>query len=306
MPDFAPAYLSLDGSTFCERAHALREMMRGCTICPRNCRVDRLAGEVGACRVGWWPMVSSYGPHFGEEAPLVGRHGSGGVFLTHCNLKCVFCQNHGISHLGDGEVVSIEALAGIMRGLYQRGCHNINWVTPTHQVAMLVEALALAAQQGLRAPIVYNCGGYESLETLRLLDGIVDIYMPDAKYSDNAVGLQLSGAADYWDRCREALGEMHRQVGDLQIGSDGIATRGLLVRHLVLPSGLAGTAEVMRYLAELSADTYVNVMAQYHPRYRAREFPAVNRPVTCEEFKDAVDAALRAGLRRLDGRWSPR
>jgi len=306
MPDFTPAYLSLDGSTLRERAHALRRMMHGCTICPRDCRVDRLAGEVGACRVGWQPMVSSYGPHFGEEAPLVGRHGSGTVFLTHCNLKCVFCQNHDISHLGDGEVVSIEALAGIMRGLYQRGCHNINWVTPTHQVAMLVEALALAAQQGLRAPIIYNCGGYESLETLRLLDGIVDIYMPDAKYSDNAVGLQLSGATDYWDRCREALGEMHRQVGDLQIGSDGIATRGLLVRHLVLPSALAGTAEVMRCLAELSADTYVNVMAQYHPGYRAREFPAVNRPVTSEEFKDAVDAALRAGLRRLDGRWSPR
>ena len=304
MADFAASYLSLHVTALRERVEALRELMRACSLCPRDCKAKRLAGEMGACRVGAQPTVSSYGPHFGEEAPLVGRNGSGTIFLTHCNLRCVFCQNYDISHLGQGEVVSVEALARMMLGLQRYGCHNINWVTPTHQAPMLVEALQEAVPHGLRAPIVYNCGGYESVATLRLLDGIVDIYMPDAKYGDNAVGKQLSGVRDYWDRCREALAEMHRQVGDLRIGADGVARRGLLVRHLVLPNGLAGTPDVMQFLAELGVDTYVNVMAQYHPRYRAREFPSLDRPVTSQEFRDAVEAALRAGLHRLDERWS--
>jgi putative pyruvate formate lyase activating enzyme len=292
----------MDAEELANRASALRELLRSCRLCPRSCGADRLAGEVGVCAVAAGPIVSSYGPHFGEEPPLVGRSGSGTIFLTHCNLKCIFCQNYDISHLGQGRPVSPEAVAQMMLSLQQKGCHNINWVTPTHQVPMLVHALQIALREGLHLPIVYNCGGYESLEVLRLLDGIVDIYMPDAKYGDNAVGRQLSGVPDYWDRCREALAEMHRQVGDLQVDPDGIAARGLLVRHLVLPEAMAGTGTIMAFLASLSPDTYVNVMAQYRPQYRAHEVPAIARPLTAAEFRRAVQTTLDAGLSRLDQR----
>ncbi len=285
-----------------ERVEALRAMMRSCRLCPRRCNVDRPAGELGACRTGADPIVSSYGPHFGEERPLVGRMGSGTIFLTHCNLRCIFCQNCEISQLGDGHPVSVEQVARMMLELQRRGCHNINWVTPTHQLPMLVEATPVALREGLRVPIVYNCGGYESTEALRLLDGIVDIYMPDAKYGDNAAGEQLSSVPDYWDRCREALTEMHRQVGDLALDENGVATRGLLVRHLVLPEDMTQTSVVMQYLASLSADTYVNVMAQYRPAHRAREVAAIARPPTRREFRTAVQAAIEAGLHRLDER----
>jgi putative pyruvate formate lyase activating enzyme len=304
--EFTPAYLELTEEELAERASGLRELMRGCRLCPRACRVDRLSGETGACRTGAEPVVSSYGPHFGEERPLVGRHGSGTVFLTHCNLRCIFCQNYDISHRGDGRVTTIERVAEMMLELQHQGCHNINWVSPTHQVPALVAATIIARRSDLRVPIVYNCGGYESLETLRLLDGIVDIYMPDAKYGDNDAGRLLSGVPDYWDRSREALAEMHRQVGDLHVSSQGVAARGMLVRHLVLPADMAKTALVMEYLALLSRDTYVNVMAQYHPAYRAREVPAISRSPTTEEFRGAVQAALDAGLHRLDERWAGR
>lgn len=286
------------------RAEALRELLHSCRLCPRACGVDRLTEEMGACRTGAEPIVSSYGPHFGEERPLVGRGGSGTIFLTHCNLRCVFCQNCDISQLGEGRVYSRERLSGMMLDLQRQGCHNINWVTPTHQVPMLVEALRSAAVAGLRLPIVYNCGGYESVEVLQLLDGLIDIYMPDAKYGDNAAGEELSGVPDYWDRCKEALAEMHRQVGDLQTNDRGIATRGLLVRHLVLPENKAKTSVVMKYLASLSPDTYVNVMAQYRPEYRAREIPSLARPLTSDEYCAAVQAVIAAGLHRLDDKWA--
>jgi putative pyruvate formate lyase activating enzyme len=306
MPDFTPAYLSHKSEVLSERLAALRDLMRACVLCPRKCGVDRLAGEVGACHTGAQAVVSSCGPHFGEEAPLVGRFGSGTIFLTHCNLKCIYCQNYDVSHLGHGSAVSTEGLARMMLDLQRQGCHNINWVTPTHQVPMLVEALQVAARDGIRVPIVYNCGGYESLDSLHLLDGIIDIYMPDAKYADNAVGKLLSGVPDYWDRCREALTEMHRQVGDLAIDDSGVARRGLLVRHLVLPDGIAGTQTVMEFLAGLSANTYVNVMAQYRPQYRACEVAAIGRPLRSSEFSAAVEAALGVGLPLLDERWSRR
>ena len=300
---FQPAYLRMSSEELSARAAALKNLLRSCRLCPRECGVDRLAGEVGVCGVGAQPMVSSYGPHFGEEAPLVGRFGSGTIFLTGCNLKCIFCQNYEISHLRRGEEVSTSDLARMMLRLQQQGCHNLNWVTPTHQAPMLVEALALAREQGLAAPVVYNCGGYESLEALRLLDGIVDIYMPDAKYGGNQAGKQLSGVPDYWDRNREALAEMHRQVGDLQLDESGIASRGLLVRHLVLPENLARTDGVVEFLAALGKETYVNVMAQYRPEYRAAEVADLMRRITGEEYRAAVQAALEAGLRRLDDRW---
>ncbi|MBN2564383.1 MAG: radical SAM protein [Candidatus Eisenbacteria bacterium] len=285
-----------------ERATSVRDLMAPCRLCPRDCQVDRIAGELGFCRTGASPIVSSFGPHFGEEAPLVGRHGSGTIFLTNCNLRCLFCQNCDVSQLGQGTAVTVERLAGMMLELQRQGCHNINWVTPTHQTAALVEALAIARDGGLTVPIVYNCGGYESVETLRLLEGIVDIYMPDAKYGDNATGERLSSVADYWDRCRHALAEMYRQVGDLQIDSRGVATRGLLVRHLVLPEDLAGTLIVMKYIAGLSANTYVNVMAQYRPQFHAHEVSELRRAVTVAEYEQAVQAAREAGLHRLDDR----
>jgi len=299
---FQAAYLRMSSEELSARAAALKELMRSCRLCPRECGVNRLAGEVGVCGVAAEPIVSSCGPHFGEEALLVGRFGSGAVFLTGCNLKCIFCQNYDISHLRRGGEVPTSDVARMMLRLQQQGCHNVNWVTPTHQAPMLVEALALAREHGLAAPVVYNCGGYESLEALRLLDGIVDIYMPDAKYGSNQAGKQLSGVPDYWDCNREALAEMYQQVGDLQLDESGIASRGLLVRHLVLPENLARTEVVMEFLAALSKDTYVNVMAQYRPEYRAGEVAGMSRRITGTEHRRAVEAALQAGLHRLDER----
>lgn len=272
-------------------------MLNSCVICPRNCRVNRIGGELGECMIGPAPVVSSFGPHFGEEPPLVGKHGSGTIFFTGCNLHCVFCQNYEISQLRYGETVDCHRLADIMIHLQDIGCHNINLVTPTHQVPAIIEGLAIAVSMGLTIPIVYNSGGYDSVETLRLLDGIIDIYMPDMKYGDNAVGRRLSGVPDYWDRSREAVSEMHRQVGDLAI--DEIAVHGLLVRHLVLPNGLAGTEKVMRFIAEeISSWTYVNIMDQYRPCYLASEDPDICRPITREEFDEAIRMAVSAGLSR--------
>lgn len=280
----------------------LRWMGR-CTLCPRMCKVDRLAGEKGYCRTGRKAVVASYGPHFGEESPLVGRRGSGTIFFSYCNLFCVFCQNYDISHGGEGTPIGAEDLAEIMLSLQAAGCHNINLVTPTHVVCQILEALPAAIEKGLQIPIVYNCGGYERVSALKLLDGIVDIYMPDFKFWDNAWAERFCYAGDYRERAMEALREMHRQVGDLEIDEAGVAVRGLLVRHLVMPGGVAGTEEVMRFLAaEISRDTYVNVMDQYRPCWEANKTPAINRRITGEEYEQALDMARKAGLHRLDDR----
>lgn len=296
------AYLSLYHSgELAERVEAARSLLQDCHVCPRHCEVDRLNGELGECRTSAEIIISSYGPHFGEEAPLVGRNGSGTIFFTNCNLRCVFCQNYSISQLGEGEKVSKEELAYMMLSLQSKGCHNINLVSPTHVVPQILEALEIAVKSGLRLPLVYNSGGYDSVETLRLLDGVVDIYMPDMKYSDEKTAEKLSGVKNYPAINRAAVKEMHRQVGDLQIDEDGIAQRGLLVRHLVLPHGLAGTKEVMDFLAnEVSSDTYVNIMAQYHPCYEAFQFPSLSRRTSAVEFQEAVALARQAGLNRLD------
>jgi putative pyruvate formate lyase activating enzyme len=301
--DFVAPYVKLhESGELIKRAEAAREILRSCRICPRECGVDRLGTEKGACRVGAAAMVASYGPHFGEERPLVGTSGSGTIFFSDCNLRCVFCQNYDISHGGLGHAVTCQALAAMMLSLQEDGCHNINLVSPTHQAPAILEAVAIAAGLGLRLPIVYNTGGYDSLETLRLLEGIVSIYMPDCKYSDDDVAWRLSKVKDYPERNRQALREMHRQVGDLEIDTRGVATTGLLVRHLVLPNDMAGTQKVMEFLASLSRDTYVNVMAQYRPCYRASEFPEIARPLAREEYARAVRLALDAGLHRLDER----
>jgi putative pyruvate formate lyase activating enzyme len=251
-------------------------------------------------------MISSYGPHFGEESPLVGINGSGTIFFTYCNLQCIFCQNYSISQLGEGTETSRDDLARMMLSLQVKGCHNINLVSPSHVVPFILDALELAAGMGLNLPLVYNTGGYDSLETLKLLDGIIDIYMPDMKYSDEKTGEQLSNIKDYPDINRAAVKEMHRQVGDLQIDDHGVAQRGLLVRHLVLPERLAGTEEVVRFIArEISTGTYLNIMAQYRPCYKAHNSPPISRPLLREEFQEAVTLARKQGLQRLDKAYFP-
>jgi putative pyruvate formate lyase activating enzyme len=306
MKPFRPVYIRLyETGELAKRIEALNEILKDCTLCPRNCHVDRFKGDLGVCRVGSLPMVSSFHPHFGEEPPLVGRYGSGTIFLTYCNLRCIFCQNYDISHLGHGTVVSYEELSSMMIELQRRGCHNINFVTPTHQTAQIVTSLPRSIEMGLEVPLVYNSGGYESLETIRLLDGIFDIYMPDIKYGDNMPAKALSGARDYVEVSRAAVKEMQRQVGDLTTDQFGIALRGLILRHLVLPEGLAGTREVMRFIAkDISPDAYVNIMDQYRPCYKAEEnpnYPAMGRRITSEEFDEALRIAAEEGITRLAG-----
>jgi len=296
------AYLELyHNGKLAERVEAARALLKNCQVCPRHCGINRLADETGKCHTGKLAVVSSYGPHFGEEAPLVGKYGSGTIFFTNCNLKCLFCQNYSISQLGDGTEVTKEELARMMLALQARGCHNINFVSPTHVVPQILEGLEIAINLGLRLPLVYNSGGYDSAETLDILDGIVDIYMPDMKYSDEKIAEELSGIKNYPTINQAALTEMHRQVGDLQIDEDGIAVRGLLIRHLVLPHGLAGTKEIMKFIAEdISLNSYVNVMAQYHPCYKAFQIPQLARPLSKQEFLEAIELAKRAGLNRMD------
>lgn len=246
--------------------------------------------------------MSSWGPHFGEERPLVGRGGSGTIFFGNCNLDCIFCQNYTVSHLSEGVEVSVETLAELMLELQVSGCHNINLVTPTHQMPMILRSVMIAAEAGLKLPLVYNCGGYESIEALQILEGIVDIYMPDIKYADAQIAQEYSKAPGYPDACRKAVREMHRQVGDLVLDNEGIALRGLLVRHLVLPEDKAGTAEVVRFIAtEISKNTYLNIMDQYRPCYLASSHPPLDRKVTAREFSQAVLLAQQAGLTRIDG-----
>jgi putative pyruvate formate lyase activating enzyme len=284
------------------RIEALWIRLKSCDICPHQCKVNRLEDEKGKCKTGKRATLSSFGPHFGEESPLVGRNGSGTIFFTHCNLFCIFCQNYDISHLGHGHQVDEENIAQIMLSLQNMGCHNINFVTPTNVVPQIVKALPLAIEQGLNVPLVYNSGGYDSLSTLELLDGIFDIYMPDLKYSDDKIGERYCNAKDYASKAREAIKEMHRQVGDLIIDERTIALKGVLIRHLVLPEDLAGTKGSMRFIAEeISKNTYVNIMDQYRPCYRANDHPPLDRGITRDEFSRAVKIAQDLGLERLDG-----
>ncbi len=277
--------------------------MRSCTLCPRMCRVNRMEGETGYCRTERLAVVDSYGQHYGEEAPLVGSGGSGTIFVTHCNLYCIFCQNFDVSHGGSGRPVGAEELARVMIDLQDQGCHNINFVTPGHVIPQILEALTIAIGLGLEIPLVYNSNGYDRVAALRLLDGIVDVYMPDFKFWGSEAAERLCGARDYPERARAALREMHRQVGDLRV-ENGVAVRGLLVRHLVMPEGLAGSADIFRFVArELSPDVYVNVMAQYHPCGEAIGRRDVGRRITPEEYQEALRAAREAGLRRLDRAW---
>lgn len=295
-----PLYLeNLTISELHQRTEALHQLMIECRICPNECLARRTEGETGECHSTDEVFISSVGPHFGEEPPLVGTNGSGTIFFTNCNLSCEFCQNYDISHLGMGEKVSTIELSGAMLQLQQRGCHNINLVTPTHFTPQIVDALILAIEKGLEIPIVYNCGGYESVETLKLLDGIVDIYMPDIKYSIDENALKYSGIQNYWETVKLAVKKMHRQVGDLKISRRGIAQRGLLIRHLVLPNNIAGSKAVIDFIAdEISKDTYLNIMDQYRPTYHAYKYPELDRSITNSEYKEAVGYAFFKGLKR--------
>lgn len=289
-----------------ERARLAYARMEHCDLCAQRCEVNRLDGEKGVCKTGTKARVSSYGAHLGEEGPLRGWKGSGTIFFSRCNLCCQFCQNHDISQTDAGVEVTAQELARIMLELQASGCHNINFVSPSHIVPQILAALPLAVQDGLRLPLVYNTGGYDALETLKVLDGIVDIYMPDMKYANRAFAKKISCAQDYPTVNRAAVKEMHRQVGDLKTDDHGLATRGLLVRHLVLPRNLAGTRKIVQFLAdEISTNTYINLMAQYHPAYYATQYPELNRRITTSEYNTAVRMAKEVGLTNLDAGYIP-
>ena len=297
-PSYVRAY---ENGLLKEKAAEAGSLLKSCMLCPRKCGVDRLSGETGFCNTGKLSRVSSFSPHFGEEEPLVGNHGSGTIFFTHCNLLCLFCQNFDISHQGKGQEVTASELAGIMLSLQNQGCHNINFVTPSHVVPQILAAVDVAVQNGLNVPLVFNSGGYDRVATLKFLEGLVDIYMPDFKFWDSQVAQNSCQASDYPEVARRALVEMHRQVGDLQIDDAGLARRGLLIRHLVLPGGLAGTREVMGFIAKkISAASYVNVMSQYRPCGRAAEVKGLAAQLSAEEYKRAVRAAKEEGITRLD------
>ncbi|UCH09507.1 MAG: radical SAM protein [Fidelibacterota bacterium] len=299
-----PAYLGLLRSgELAERVQEAYHLLSLCHVCAWRCKADRTAGKEGVCHTGLLARVSSVAPHMGEEDPLRGWRGSGTIFFSLCNLHCQFCQNSDISQFPGGREVEPEELAAMMMELQDLGCHNINFVSPSHVVPQILAALLIAAERGLRLPLVYNTGGYDSLEMLQLLDGVVDIYMPDMKYADTDTARQHSKVVDYPEINQAAVQEMHRQVGDLVLDESGVATRGLLVRHLVLPDQLAGTAEIVQFLAQkISPHTYLNVMPQYRPAYKAHEYPALTRPITGEEYEAALQLARQAGLHRLDER----
>lgn len=296
----SPVYLKTKEKGFLDRKiEELSAYLNPCVLCPRQCRANRSVGDLGYCKAPNDLYISSAFPHFGEESPLVGIHGSGTIFLSHCNLRCIFCQNYDISIYGDGRTCSYNNLASIMIELQERGCHNINFVTPTHYIPQLVRALSMAIDMGLSVPIVYNCGGYESLEVIKLLEGIVDIYMPDIKFLDPALSERFCNASNYPEIVASIIREMHRQVGDLSVNTKGIATRGVLIRHLVMPSCGENTKQILRFIREeISQDAFVNIMAQYHPCNRAENYPEIAGRISGKELSEALNYARELGLTR--------
>lgn len=288
-----------------QRIQTAWQNLSSCQLCPRRCKKNRLTGETGYCRIADRAVVASYGPHFGEEAVLVGSHGSGTIFFGHCNLGCTFCQNYDISHGVDdeatGEVVTPLQLAEIMVELQGLDCHNINFVTPTHVVPQILQALPLAAERGLHLPLIYNSSGYEEVETLQILDGIIDIYMPDFKFWRPASAARYCGARNYPRQAIKAIQEMQRQVGILTLDRKGVAERGLLLRHLIMPGGLEETRHILRFIArKISPATFINIMGQYHPCGRAHAFPEIDRQITAKEYRQELEDAEEAGLTRTE------
>jgi putative pyruvate formate lyase activating enzyme len=296
-----PGYLSLlQNNKFVQKIKIAKSKLKDCHICPRNCRVNRLEQDTGDCQTAYHPVVSSYFPHFGEESPLVGHRGSGTIFIAGCNLQCLFCQNYETSHFLEGKSVSIQKFASMMLELQDSGCHNINIVTPSHIVPQLIEAVGIAAENGLHIPIVYNSSGYDSMSSLKLLTGVVDIYMPDFKFFDDRLAFRYTSVKNYGKVAKKAIQEMHRQVGDL-VMENGIAKRGLLIRHLVMPGLLDDSRKIFKYIAEqISENTYLNIMPQYHPAGEAHRHEEIARSVSYSEFKSAIEIAGEYGLARLD------
>ena len=296
--DLTPSYLKLyEEGKFEEKIEKAYSLLEKCTVCPHNCRINRLNDEKGFCRTGKNVKVASFFPHLGEEFPIRGYSGSGTIFISYCNMRCVYCQNYEISHLGEGREYTPEEIAGIMLYLQEEGCHNINWVTPSHVVPQLLKAVYIAVKKGLKIPIVYNTSSYDNPETIKLLEGIVDIYLPDIKYLNEQYGRKYSKVKNYPNVAKEVIRLMHKQVGDLKTDERGIAYRGVLVRHLVLPNDISTTKEVLDFLRSISPDMHVNIMAQYHPYYKAFIYPELSRRITEEEYREAVDYASRIGLK---------
>jgi len=292
-----PAYLGFPREELISRAEKAKAKLASCDLCPNNCGVNRLEGQVGICRAKYLPEVASANLHFGEEPPLSGTRGSGTIFFSHCTLACVYCQNWPISQKGNGKQATIDGLAGMMLELQRRGAHNVNFVTPTHYMPQILEALVVAVDRGFSLPLVYNTSGYEVVPSLRLLDGIVDIYLPDMRYACDRQAKRYSRARMYSMYNRAAVKEMYRQVGNLATDEHGIAVRGLIIRHLVLPGGISGTEEIMKFLAEeVSKDVYISLMAQYFPAYKATTIPELSRKITGDEYQAAIDAMERYGL----------
>jgi putative pyruvate formate lyase activating enzyme len=296
-----PTYLKLyESGELDRRIEILNKKLESCTICPRRCRVNRLEDNIGFCRSGKNPIVSSYNAHFGEEPPISGIYGSGTIFFTNCTLRCIYCQNYPISQLSNGKEYSVEELASMMLSLQRRKCHNINFVTPTHFVPQIVSALKIAIKNGFNIPLVYNTSGYESIETLKLLEGIIDIYLPDMKYSDNEMSLKYSGVSDYWEINKLAIKEMFRQVGDLKMDRDGIAYRGLIIRHLVLPYNIAGSKKILEFLKnEVSTTVTIGIMSQYFPAYKAVNDEKLKFKITKEEYDEVVNYAINLGFKNI-------
>jgi len=301
--DWKPAYLEFEEEGgLSRRVKELYSIFESCELCPRQCHVNRLKGKKGFCQGTSQVMVSTAHPHFGEEQPLVGKKGSGTIFFSNCNLRCVFCQNYTISQLGEGRFISDRELAEVMLALQKRGCHNINLVTPTHYVPNIISAVQIAAQKGLRLPLVYNTSGYEMLKTLKLLDGVIDIYLPDIKYMESKhAGKYSSNAFDYPEYATRAILEMHRQVGVLKTDEKGIALRGLILRHLIMPNNVSSTDKFVQWVAEnLPHDTYVNLMGQYRPEFKAFDYPEISRRITTEEYRRSLAWVKQYGLTRID------
>jgi putative pyruvate formate lyase activating enzyme len=306
--DFVPAYVqAFQEGSLQQRAAEAVESLRSCRVCPRDCEIDRFNNKIGVCKSGRLARVASAFPHFGEEDCLRGWNGSGTIFFGWCNLRCVFCQNFETSQFGEGAEVTASELAGIMLDLQRIGCHNINFVTPEHVVPQILEALMIAVERGLSLPLVYNTSAYDSLESIQFMDGLVDIYMPDFKLWDTEHCRKYLVASDYADAARAVIGAMHAQVGELKVDEDGLALRGVLVRHLVMPGLLDDTREIMHWIAQnLSRDTYVNVMDQYYPAHKAEtepRFAEIRRGITDDEICGAFGLARAAGLWRFDTRW---
>jgi len=301
MRDYTPEYIKLYKiGELDKRIEILKERLKSCVICPHHCRVDRPNNERGFCRAGADMVIDGYGSHFGEENVLVGRNGSGTIFFSYCTLQCVFCQNCEISQHGEGYEVTPSKLAQIMMSLQSKGCHNINFVSPTHYIPQIVEAVSIAAKDGLILPLVYNTGGYEEIDTLKLLEGIIDIYMPDIKFGDNIKAKKYTKSDKYFDIVKTAIKEMHRQVGNLVTDDRSIAFRGLLVRHLVMPENIADTDKILEYIAEeISKDTFINIMSQYYPAHKSYTFPELSRRINRNEYNEAVKYAERLGLTNI-------